>query len=132
MDLLNLRTDLNKEQEGTWVDIGKGARLKIARIGNPAYKETFRRLTKPYQRQMRTGNLPDEVAEKILARCLAESVLVGWEGLEMDGEPIQYSRKAAMDLLMNPQLKDFRDLVTELANEVELFRQEEMEEAEKN
>lgn len=132
MDIGKFKTDLNRELDGVWVDIGKEARLKIARIGNPAYKETFRRLAKPYQRQIRTGTLSDEVAERILAQSLAESVLLDWEGLEENGKPLPYSKKAALDLLTNPQLKDFRDLVAELANESELFHQQDVDEAEGN
>lgn len=132
MDIGRFRTDLDREVEGVWVDIGKGAKLKIARIGNPKYKEVFSEQAKPYRRQIRSGNLSDEVAERILAKSLAETVLLDWEGLEENGEPLPYSKKAALDLLTNPQYKDFRDLVAELGNEAELFHQKEEEEAEGN
>lgn len=132
MDLSRFKVDLNKEEDGVWVDIGPDCRLCVARINNPKYKEVFRRLTRPYRRQIDNGTLPDEIGDKIMADAIADGCIRGWEGVEMAGEAIPYSPQSARDLMRNPQLKDFRDLVTRIANDADLYRQSEIEESEGN
>lgn len=132
MDLGKLRTDLNRESDGVWVEIGDGARIKVARIGNPRHAAMLRRLSAPYRRQINNSTLPDDVAFRISGEAMADAILLDWEGLELDGAPLLYSRQAAKDLLCNQQLKDFRSQVQAAAEDEEAFRQVVIEEAEKN
>ena len=119
-------TDEKKELEGVWEDIGDGGRILIARTNNPKYEKLFTKLIKPHRGRLRRGNLSDELSKEITVKLLADTILLDWEGIEEDGESLQYSKPEAERLLKD--YKDFRNMVSEMAGEIDLFRQEEEEE----
>jgi len=124
-------TDKVKEDEGTWIDMGDGAKIKVARMGNPKYTKEFQRLTKPYRQAIRRGTIQEELAEKLLIEALAKHILIGWVGITDDNDKeIAYSTENSIMLLT--ELKDFRDYVTEQATSIENFKQEVDEDSEKN
>ncbi|MFX4220699.1 MAG: hypothetical protein ACMVO3_06715 [Thalassobaculum sp.] len=134
MDLSRFKTDTALEDEGVWttIDAASDAEIRIARIGNRRYRETMAKRLKPYRRALRAGTLDDSVTERLTAEVLAETVLLDWRGLTVDGAPLPYSRETARDLLLDPAYRDFRDLVVELAGELDLYRERDLEDAEKN
>ncbi len=125
-------TDGVLEEEGVWVDLDTESKIKVARMGNKRYKEAFRRLTAPHKISIRNNNLNDDLAEQLLTQALAEGVLLDWEGMTLKGKPLVYSQKTAIEVLMNPSLKDFRELVVSIASDMESYRQQEQEEVVKN
>lgn len=127
MKISRFATDLGLEEEGVWVDIGEGAQLKVARVGNPRYRSRVRELSKPYKRQIRADILPEDMSDEIVLRAFSETILLDWKGIEDDnGEPIPYSHENAYELLKG--LRDFRTLVADVAQEQETFRRVEAEE----
>jgi len=125
MKISQFATDLDLEENGVWVDIGDGGQLLVARMGNPNYTRVVRELSKPYRSRIRKGTMPDEISDEILFKAMSQTILLGWSGIEDDkGKEIKYSSDAAYDLLKG--MKDFRILVSELANEQMAFRREEM------
>jgi hypothetical protein len=52
MKISKFRQDLNMAEQGTTVDIGDGASVTVARIGNKNYISRLKELTKPYKRQI--------------------------------------------------------------------------------
>lgn len=126
MKISKFATDLDLEEEGVWVEIGDGAKLKVARVGNPRYRERIRQLTKPYRNQIRSSTLPEDISDDLVLKAFSECILLDWEGLEDDkGKPITYSKEHAYELLKG--LRDFRSLVAEIAQEQETFRRNEAE-----
>lgn len=130
MDLKQFKLDKKAEKEGIWVEIGDGAKIKVARLGNPAYQGAIRRMGKPFARQMRHGGVDTDVLEGITRRAMARHILLDWEGLEVDGEAVEYSEKNALKLLTD--YSAFYDLVSECAADNELFRADAQEEARGN
>jgi hypothetical protein len=123
-------TDAKKEQEGVWHDLAEGLRVKIARIGNPNYQKRFQAITKPYQRALRKNTLANEVAEKLHIQCLSETIVLDWEGVEDGGKEIPYSKDAAIALLTKyPELRSY---INDIANELEGFQEELVEEGDEN
>jgi hypothetical protein len=127
MDLFKFRSNLDLESEGVWIELGEGARIKVARMNNPRHSAALRRVTKPYRRQIEAGTLNEDISYRLIGEAMAEGILLDWEGLDEQGEPLKYSPKAARDLLVNPQLRDFRAQVESAANDAEQFRLEEIE-----
>lgn len=123
-------TDKQKEVEGVWSEVGDGVELKIARIGNPEYQKEFQKISKPHRRAIRSGTLSNDVAEKLLIKAMAKNILVDWRNLKEDGEDVPYSYENAVRLLTD--YRDLRDIVSDIANEIESFRAEDDEEAEIN
>lgn len=123
-------TDEAAEEVGTWITIGKDAKLKVARSGNTKYVETLARLSTEHAE---TLERKDEEAAKLnstlMAQVVAESLLKDWSGLKYKGQPISYSLENAVTLLKH---KDFRIKVLELASEREHFLLKEEAEAGKD
>ena len=126
------KTDENAETNGVWVDIGDGASVKVARLGNPNHEKIMERLRKPYRGILRTGgSLPDSVSTDIAIKGIVDSILLDWDGFQDEnGKDLPYSQEAADKLLR--EMKDFRELVAFLATEQETFRAEGLKEAAKN
>lgn len=123
-------TDKELEEEGVWHDIGEGAKVKVARWGNKKFQARMRARTKGRQREIQLKTLPESQSEAILTQCIAEAILVDWEGFEASGKKLPYSVEAAVKVMT--ELKDFRDIVVSLSEDAEVFRVEQAEETEKN
>ena len=132
MDLTEYETDSGLETDGVWVDIGDsdGTQLLIARIGNPSFNRALRAKMKPFRNLIQRDKLPAETQEKMLTEVMAEHTLLDWKNLKHKGKTVKYSKAKALSLMMD--IKDFRELVTEIANSMETFRREELEEDSKN
>lgn len=131
MDISKFQTNKSAEEEGIWVDVdGNGTKIKVARINNTRYKKYFQKITKPYKRQIRNGTLAEELAEKLLVDALANTILLDWKGFTRGGEDYPYNIDNARAFLQ--ESADFRDFVSDAANEMENFRAEELEEARGN
>lgn len=113
-------TDRKAEEEGVWINLGDGARIKVARSSNKRYRELIRRLLKPHRAAMRSDNLPDETMEAIVIEATAEALLLDWQGIEFDGALLPYSVENAKKVLA--ALPDFRDAVATYAGEMATFR----------
>ena len=131
MELHITPVDHKAQEDGTWA-FYRGVRLLIARNNNPRFKASFRRLSKPYERDLEKGTLPEETSEHILCRSMAEGILVGWDETTfvINGEQIEYSIDSAYNLLKNDP--DCRDFINEFAGEVSNFLRTEQEELTKN
>ncbi len=130
MDIDKAFTDETLEREGAWVEYREGSRVKLARLGNPRFQRMYEAKMRPYRRLERQNKMDPELTTKLLCDCLAETVLLGWEGFDHQGKPVPYSTEGAKALLMRSM--DFRDEITVLATEEENFKQAMDEESEKN
>lgn len=131
MDISKFQTNKSAEEEGVWVAVdGNGTKIKVARINNARYKKYFQKITKPYKRQIRNGTLAEELAEKLLVDALANTILLDWQGFTRGEEAFPYSVDNARAFLS--ESADFRDFVSDAANEMENYRAEELEDARGN
>lgn len=129
MDLASFKTNLTAEIEGVWVEIGEGCELLIARLGNKEFRKFMKSASKPYRSMMRNDQLPDDVAEKLMVKALAATILLDWKELKLGGKKLKYSKEECERVLGDEEFKDFRDLVVEIAQARETFRFEEIEAA---
>lgn len=149
LDLGKRRADDNRETEGAWVNVADTptgllwwldgevtpvpegqaiARLRIARQGNPKARAFYQKALKPYRRLMRqAGELPEKVSEKLLLQQTAHGILLDWENIEIGGEPVEYSVEAAENLLQDNE--ELHDLVLDVARTAQVFRADEIAEA---
>ena len=127
MKLSKFSTNIDRELEGQWVDIGDGAKVLVARLGNERYVKYLERAYKPYRKMQRTGSVPDDLSRKIFIDSLANCILLGWSGITDDaGVDIPYSvEEAAKSLSL---FKDFRELIAEISQESATYRDEEIAE----
>lgn len=129
----NIKTDLQKEDKGVWLDFELGIRLKIARARNSAYRELMRELTEPYRKDIREDGIKLEVLEDLLRQVRAKTILLGWENIEDKAEnPIEYSPEQALAFFNDPELRDFYTFVVMASENMENFKKELIEDSEKN
>lgn len=112
-------TDEKLEAEGKWFPLSKTAKIRVARSGNQAYVQALRAKMKEAQLDLSSGDEADQLAEEILTDVMAETLLLGWEGLSYQGKPVSYSKEMARTLL---KVKDFRKKVVALSENFEAFR----------
>lgn len=119
-------TDETLEENGTWFQIGGGARVLVARSGNRKYGKM---LTKEVERNKKALDLNDDAADKlseeIMISVLAETILLGWEDISFKGEVLEYNVANAKKLLA---VKDFRKAIAQFADDVSAFKFKETEE----
>lgn len=127
MDLKKTRIDSNLATDGVWVPLDDSTQLRIAKWLNERHKKYLQKALDPYKRALQFGTMDESVAERIEIEALANTVLVGWEGLLDGGKPVEYSAKEAVRLLSDPELGWFRDFVREQAQELANFREKALE-----
>jgi hypothetical protein len=117
MKMQSLKTDPIKAKDGVWIDDipeFAGVRLKVRPQGNPDYRSLYQRLVATVPRSQKRGGVISDQAVKsqIEGRCLADTVLVDWEGFEDDyGGPLVYSEDQAKQYLLDPEMQALRDAV---------------------
>ena len=114
-------TDANLEEEGKWFDLGDGGRILVGRFGSRTHERVMERLRKPYEHLLaRKGKIPKDEMSDMIRESIASGVLLGWEGLEEEGESLTFSKEEALRLFT--EYKDFYDQVFDLSNDAANFR----------
>lgn len=128
----SIKTDISKQNDGTWVDFIMGIRLKIARARNPKYSELMRKLTENMRLDLRENKFNSEEFNVMLAKVRAHTVLLDWENIEEDGKPVPYSPEKALEYFLNPELNDFYVFVVQISESHEAYKKDLVKESEKN
>lgn len=127
MKLSALKTD-PKKTGGVWVEIAEGFRVKVKRSNSPEYREALARLGQDVSFSIRKGFDASKRTNAILARAMAETIIVDWEGLEDDnGQPIPFSVSAAEKAFTD--YPDLMEWVAEISEDHARFRADRIEAA---
>ena len=97
------RDDELETKEGVDLRFPNKSVITILRAGgsNDKFNRAFSRITKPFQRQLQAGQLDKDTSDKLYAEVYAESVIVGWDGIETpDGEPVPFNKKNVIEFLI--------------------------------
>lgn len=116
------KTNKRHEDEGVWVDVSDGGRLKIARAGNKKAMAYSKQVAKPHMAQITFGKLSDEVATQLACEVMAECILLDWSGVSDGDNDLPYTKENALKMLT--EYPDFRDLVSMIANDRKTFQRE--------
>lgn len=77
------------EEEGTWVELGDGIAVKVRRFNSAHAKATRRKLEEPHAALMRSGTVPEDIADDILTKQMSQSLIIDWKGVTTEtGEAI--------------------------------------------
>jgi hypothetical protein len=132
MDIFSrFATDATKETQGVRHNLDDKTVVTVARWGNEGASNLFRVLRDRHQVALNSTDtkLVDKVSMDNLVEVMANHILVGWEGIEFKGKPLEYSTSNAAMLL---RLNDFRDLIFNLSRDAENYRYDAVEKSEKN
>ena len=114
-------TDKNLENNGTWFDLGSGARVLVARAGNKAYSKMLSKLAQENQLTLDKDDEQAEAkAEELLILVMAQTILLGWEGITYKSdEDMPYSVDNAKMLLAHG---DFRKDIAGFADDFNAYK----------
>ena len=114
------------EVEGVWQDLGDGAGIKVARLGNPVAQKAYRRIPRPMRRQIEDGTLANEQSVMFIADFLSKYILKDWKGFADDGKDLPaYAPEEGKKFLA--KYRRLRDRVWEIASDEDFFNVEEAE-----
>ena len=131
-DINSIKTSVDKEENGVWVDFAEGIQLKIARARNPKYQEVLRNLIEPHKKDIRDDKLELEDIEVILLEIRAKTILLDWKNIEEDGKAVPYSVAKAMEYFKDPELKDFYVFVVTISENADQYKKDLIKDSEKN
>lgn len=113
-------TDEKAEQEGAWFPLGKDCKVLVARAGNPAYTSALRKALEKSQIDLESGGPDaDHLAENLMIDVMANTILLGWEGLSFKGKSVEHTTEMAKTML---KVKDFRKKISGFSDNFEAFR----------
>jgi len=107
-------------ENGRWLEIMKMGdetiRIKLRRTTSKKFREKKHILDKEFEEKltMATGSVQQELYEDLLAQCIADSIIVDWEGIDLGEGPIPYTYENAYALLK--EFPDFMNRVFDTAS----------------
>lgn len=119
-------SDETLENNGAWQDIGGDSKLLVARAGNRKYAKLLTKLVEKNKRVLDgDDDAADAKSDEIMVQVIAETLLLGWEGITYKGKELPYSIANAKLVL---GMKEFRKVVAKLAEDQDAYKvQEEIE-----
>lgn len=116
-------SDETLENNGAWQDIGGDSKLLVARAGNRKYAKLLTKLVEKNKRVL-DGNddAADAKSDEIMVQVIAETLLLGWEGITYKGKELPYSIDNAKLVL---GMKEFRKVVAKLAEDQDAYKVQE-------
>lgn len=132
MDLTKSYVEIDSQlaEDGVEVDLGEGAAIIIRPMRNEQFKKYLNTLLKPYERRIQQKRMDAKLQDDLTRKAVAKHVLIGWKGIEVEGKKVKYTPEAAEELMK--RFEDFQEDVLTAAMSSETFRQEVVEENEKN
>ena len=122
--------DTITETEGVWVEYRDGAKIKVARMGNPSFTAYSEKLRAPYKKQIKRETLPLKKQQELSAKAFAKCIVMDWQGFhDLDGNELAYD-SSIVEMALEHDL-DFQAFVLEQSTNEALFREEEIEDTAK-
>lgn len=118
------KTNKEMENEGVDLDFGNGIKFRVRRYheNNPKMKAARAKYYKPYARLIEMDKLPQDKDREIIIKLFVSTSLIGWEGVEIDGELAEFTPDNAIRLFK--ELPDLFDTVSQYAINSENFKED--------
>jgi len=124
----NFKTDPKLEKDGIVLQYGENSEGKpieitIARAGgsNQNYLRRMEVKAKPFRRQIQNDTMDRKAMEAIIREVYAETIVIGWTGVEdQDGNPMACTKENVVKLFND--LPDLFGDIQEQAQRSSLFR----------
>ena len=126
-------TDLEASKDGVWHRIDEETQIKVAKARNENFKKRAYELFNENKIEMfsRTGKFTDLDERKLMSQLIAETILIDWKGVkDQDGKEVKYTPEIGAQVLANPEMGDFLELVQTCAENEEAYRKAVLEKVE--
>ena len=113
MEISNLKKSVQKVEGGDWVgDIPQMGelRLRVRGLSSAVYKAVLSRKLRaaPKQDRERDGSIKEAVEHRLRGEALHEAILLEWDGLTSNGDPVAFDSELALTWLTDPDFEDFQ------------------------
>jgi hypothetical protein len=94
------KTDKDLEENGVIFVIDDKTNFKLRHFAstNVKMKAAMAAHHKPYARQVELGTLDQKKSDEILVKMFIDASLISWEGIEIDGKPLECTKENALML----------------------------------
>jgi len=108
--------DPAKLKEGVWINIsdaeGVPGRIKVGRYGSPAYNDALKRHALEMKREVNDSkNLTEAEWDEVATRAAAETLILDWEDITLNGQEVKYSYELALKILQMEEMETFRNFI---------------------
>lgn len=104
--------------KGITLDFGGGATVTIHRAGGSNAK--YHRAASRRSARIKAAANDLDASLKVMAEVYAEAVVLGWTGIELEGEPVEYSKENVVAVFV--AVPDFFNAIREEAENAATFR----------
>lgn len=119
MDLTRYKTDTALENQGTWIEGPEGSRFLIRSADSKQYR---RALLQAARKESATKLRKDpEAQRRLTVDAMAEAIILDWQGVEQDGQPLPCTVENRKALL---EITELRELIATEAQDTANFRSE--------
>ena len=125
MQKLNLPSvDMDKAEQGVWIDFTDTISFCIARDGNPKHKRALQSKLKQIEKMREKGEY--KRIEHLTNEMTVRYILKDWKGItEGKGVELPFAQDVAMTILSDPQYEQIRNFIIDSSrDEVEFETQE--------
>lgn len=127
MRLEELEVDVNKIDDGVWIDVPgdeDGMALKLRGRRSKAFKSAYSQALRKVTRAGRNRGNQLEQIQRVDSECLAEHCILDWKNFyagdsKRRGEEIPYSKEVAKQLMTSRKTEPFQELVGELVSQLD-------------
>lgn len=126
-------TDLEASKDGVWHRIDEETQIKVAKARNENFKKRAFELFNENKIELfsKTGKFTDLDERKLMSQLIAETILLDWRGVkDQDGKEVKYTPEIGAQVLANPEMGDFLELVQTCAENEEAYRKAVLEKVE--
>lgn len=116
----------NKVDDGVWADF-EGSKFLIVHSGNLKFQRIMARLQAPHRRKIEKNQMDPGELKAILCKAMAEALVLDWKGvIGKDKQEAPFS-STNVEIALR-QNDSFREFVMDFSNDLNNFREEEVEE----
>jgi len=124
--MFTVDADLSQLESGVWGEFS-GSEFLIAHISNKKFQRCLARLQQPHKKKLEQGTLDPIVNRDILAKAMAEGLVLDWRRVvNSTKQDVPYTKEAVESALKADP--EFRDWVSEYALNLANFRKEVIDE----
>ena len=115
MEIKITKNDADKELNGIWQEYF-GVEFRIARFRNNNFMRQLRQKSKGRRVNL---DIYDAHKNKVIIEVMADTILLEWKNLFINGQEIPYNRDNAISLLTND--KDCLDFISTISMDMENY-----------
>lgn len=123
MDILKrFATDPELENNGTWLELGDDASMRVLSVYSKDAKAAMLRIESRNKKYTRTGSpVPDALQTKN-DRDLCCALVPEWKGVVLDGETLDCTQENKELVFGDPRMRQLRQLVIGFAVQADSYR----------